>query len=132
MELSIKTYKYIKTEQTDTKFQLPDEPTYWFETGIRRAIRIVPNWTTWLIENGEESEKLYQYHVTCVYNSFESKVESYKISISDFEDAFNKERRLRSSEEFIYNWLSGWFDKRTKEKFEADLNAAILKFNDIN
>lgn len=33
--------------------------------------------------------------------------------------------------EFVKNWTNDWFDKRTKEQFEADLNEAFNKINNV-
>ena len=125
MEISVKTYEYQKIEKSDTKFQLPEETTYWFETGIRRAIRIVPIWTTWQLENDNKPEEIWKYHFTCVYRSFENKIESFSISLHDFPNYYLQEKRNIVKEFMDYD-----FDERTKEQFENDLESALTSLNE--
>ena len=125
MELSIKTYEWQRIEKSNTKFELPEEPTYWFETGIRRSIRIFPIWTTWQMENDSEPEEIWQYHFTCVYRSFENKIESFKVSIHEFEDYY-----LQDKHNIIKSFLNNDFNERTKEQFENDLESALSLLNE--
>lgn len=125
MEIVIKTYEYQKIEKSNTKFELPEETTYWFETGIRRAIRIIPIWTTWKIENDNEREEIYKYHFTCVYRSFENKIESFEISVYDFEECYNQNKQ-----HIIKSFLNYEFNERTKEQFENDLESALTLLNE--
>lgn len=130
MEISIKTYEFKKVEKSDTKFTLPDEITYWFETGIRRAIKVIPVWTTWNMEFYKKPEEIYQYKFICVHNSFETKIYVEGIVLSDIESEYNRNERNYKNE-LIKSFLNGNFQKRTKEQFDADLNEALRKINEI-
>lgn len=121
----IKTYKYQKVEILATELELPEVPLYCFQTGIRRAIRIIPVFTTWNKEQGKK-EELFSLDVTCVYGSFEDKIEHFDISIhgsalegmiSNDKDSYNIGRMLLRKD----------YNIRTKEQFEEDLQAVINK-----
>ena len=119
MKIQLKQYKIEKIETSSVDFELPEETVYFFETGVRRAIRIKPVFTTWNKEQGKE-EEIYYFDVTCVYLSSKCKIEKFKIYLSQFPDA-----TYSLEKEFNEAWTQNWFNKRTKEQFEADLNTAL-------
>jgi hypothetical protein len=130
MKVKIPIYQYVKELKEDNEFELPDEESYYFETGIRRSIRFIPIWTTWKCEKGED-EIIFQYHITVVYKSFKNKVESFLISAtSGLSDLFKEEDKSEKAS-IIQSLFKGWLDKRTKEQFEADLNSTIENFNNF-
>jgi len=47
MKLQIKQYEYEKKEVASKEIQLPSETSYFFQTHIRRSIKIIPCYTTW-------------------------------------------------------------------------------------
>lgn len=126
MKLKIPEYKYEQVLVTDNEYEFPDTESYWFETGIRRSIRIVPKWTTWQKEQGKE-EEIWKYDITCVYLSFECIIEKFDISIKDITD----NRVEKEYERLVNSIKNGWLSPRTKEQFEADLNNAIDEINKI-
>lgn len=137
MKINIKTYELKRVEKENTEFdELPEEVSYFFETGIRRSIRIVPIWTTWQKERDGKDEEIWKYHLTCVYKSFENIIESFEICLSDFEKYYNdnstklgtKDSRNKSIVDAL---LNKWLDKRTQEQFETDLNSAIKELNNF-
>lgn len=129
MKVKLTTYEYVKQEIEGKEYEIPDETSYFFETGVRRAIRMVPVWTTWLKEEGKE-EHIHSYKVTCVYRSMENKVETFNISVHTLGSEFSDNAKGKQAD-FVRALLNGWFDKRTKEQFEQDLQASINEFNDI-
>ena len=125
MKKTIKTYKYEKIEVSNSEIEIPEEPMYVFQTGIRRAIRIVPKWTTWNKEHKGTEEEIYELECTCVYNSFDCKVEMFKISISGIEDMINAQKKDHYS---IPDMLKDKdYNIRTKERFEEDLKVVLNK-----
>jgi hypothetical protein len=130
MKVKINTYEIKRIEVEGKEYDLPDEPAYFFETGVRRSVRMIPIWTTWRHEKGE-SEIIHQYHVTCVYLSFKNKIESFNISaIGGLTDLYNdKDNSEKGS--IIKSLFNGWFDVRTKEQFDNDLNTAIHNLNEF-
>jgi sulfatase maturation enzyme AslB (radical SAM superfamily) len=100
--MKIKQYKYEKKEIASKEIDLPTETSYYFETSIRRSIKIIPHFTSWNKKQYNKEEELYELEIICLYNSFECKAEKY-----------NK---------FIIALVENWFQKRTKEQFEADFN----------
>lgn len=128
--MKIKTYKYEKVEVAETEIFIPQEPYYCFETGVRRSIRIIPVFTSWQIEQGKESEVLYKLDVTCVYRSYQVKVEKFSLPIHAIEGLVNQKESslLKSVVELL---LNKWGDSRTKEQFDADLQAVIDEINKI-
>lgn len=122
MKITIKQYKHERVEIDSKEFELPETTKYYFETHIRRSIRMQPIFTTWQIEQLNKPEELYGYDVTCVYLSFECKIERFRISVSDFDNKFK-------TPEFIEKFISGHFDNRTEERFNADLKEALNLIN---
>ena len=123
MNLTIKQYKYEKVEVASKEIQLPTEVSYYFETGIRRSIKITPQFTTWNKKQYHKEEELYELEVVCVYQSMECKVEKFKILVSTIADIYYSEKH--EHKDFINALIENWFDKRTKEQFDADLNNAL-------
>ena len=128
--IKLKQYEYVQKEIDSKEIELPEETQYYFQTGIRRAIRIVPRWTTWKKEQENKDEEIFEYKVTFVYGSFECKIEvitikAYGNSLAD--SYYSKANNDVSN--FVKCWLNDDFDVRTKEQFENDLKQA---FNTIN
>lgn len=119
MEIKIKQYKHEKIEISSKTFVLPEETSYFFETGIRRSIKIEPEFTTWNKEQYNKEEEIFQFNITCVYLNFECKIERFSIRISDFESPLPKVK------DFVNSWTNDYFDKRSKQQFENDLKQAI-------
>lgn len=120
----IKTYKYQKVEISSTDLEIPETTLYCFQTGIRRAIRIIPEYTTWNKEENNKDEEIYSLNVTCVYNSFEAKVEIYNLAISSMEDMINTNKDSYNIGDML---LNKDYNTRTKEQFEEDLKAVLDK-----
>jgi hypothetical protein len=124
MKKQIKTYKLERVEVNSSEIEIPEEPMYVFQTGIRRAIRIVPEWTTWNKEHHGTEEEIWRLVVTCVYNSFECKIECYDIQVSQIEDMIRTSKDTYSIPNML---MSGYYGVRTKEQFDADLQMALDK-----
>jgi hypothetical protein len=117
----LKEYKLEKVEIGSKIFIEPIEPCYFFETGIRRSIRIAPIFTTWKKEEGKD-EEIMRYEVTCVYSSFECKIEKFIIERKDIEGLYYSNSNVTMSiVNFVKSWINNEFLKRTKERFEEDL-----------
>jgi hypothetical protein len=125
MNIKLKQYKHVKEEIQSLVFELPEVPVYYFETGVRRSIRIVPVFTTWKMEN-DVPEELYALEITCVYDSGECKVEKFHISVSDIESMYFAIKHNNVSQ-FIKDWVDNNFSKRTEERFYADLEEVLRK-----
>jgi len=130
MKISLKQYEYEKVQIADKEIELPDTTVYYFQTGIRRAIRIVPLWTTWNKENYGKDEFIYEFEITCVYSSMECMIDKFKIPYSNIEGLYysdnnNKYNNRRDLSHFVKSWINGDFNVRTKEDFEADLHFII-------
>lgn len=124
----IKTYEYQKVEISNTEISIPQTPSYFFETGIRRSIRIVPEWTTWKKEAHNKEEELYSLEITCVYLSFECRIEKFTIRLSEIEDLYNKKRSTGldgDKWDIIHGLINQYFNIRTEKQFKEDLQTAI-------
>lgn len=128
MKINLKTYEYKKIELSNTEFNIPDEISYYFQTFIRRSIRVIPIWTTWNKEQYGKEEEIFSYHFTCVYQSFENKIESFEISVSNIESLYNSDKSNGNSD-LIKSLLNNDLNVRTKDQFEADLYNAIEELN---
>ena len=123
MKVQIKQYEYEKKEIAKKEIDLPTEVSYYFETGVRRSIKITPVFTTWNKTRFSKEEELYYLDVICLYDSSECKAERFRIDISAIETIFYSEKHKYKS--FVDSLVNDWFDVRTKEQFEADLNNMI-------
>ena len=127
--MKLKKYEYVNQEIESKEFQLPSEPIYFFETGVRRSIRITPIFVEDWKENGDVDNINYYIEVVFVYNSFDCKIESITFPITDIEKYYyNDKDKLH---EFIVDWVNGNLSVRTKKQFESDLEMAINKIKHI-
>jgi hypothetical protein len=129
MNLKIKQYEYEKKEIASKEIELPKETSYYFETGIRRSIKVVPRFTTWKKERYNKEEELYELIVICLYQSSECKAEKFNLRISELENIYYSEKDKHKG--FVTALIEGWFDKRTKEQFEADFNNTISEMQNF-
>lgn len=127
MKIKLKQFQIKRVEIEPLEVELPIETSYYFETGIRRAIRIVPIFTTWMINAGNKEEELYEFEITCVYNSGESKIEKFTIQASNIERILSDEKD--KYHRFVTALVEGHFDERSKEAFESDLNYVIKEIS---
>jgi hypothetical protein len=128
MKLAIKQYEYEKKEIESKEIELPTEITYYFETGVRRSIRIVPSFTTWNKERFDKEEEIYELQITCVYLSSKCIVEKFSIYPKDIEKIFYADKHKHK--DFVTSLVHDWFDKRTKQQFETDLDEAIKQLKE--
>jgi hypothetical protein len=124
--MKLKQYKYVQEEINSKEFDIPQKPVYFFQTGIRRAIRIVPISTTWNKQRYKKDEEVYDLEFTCIYTSYECKLEKFKIPISQLESIYYHEKEKYHS--IVRNWIDGDLDERTQEQFEGELNSIIDSF----
>ena len=124
MKLEIKQYEYVEKEIEKKNIEIPEAISYYFETGIRRSIRITPKFTTWNKKNYDKDEELYELEFLCLYQSSEFKIEKFTINVKDLEKIYYSEKH--EHKDIITSLINGWFDKRTKEKirrrFECYVN----------
>lgn len=127
MNIDITTYKYVKQEGIIKNLDLPDVTSFYFQTGVRRSIAVIPIWTTWQKNQGKE-EEIYNYDIICVYRSFECKVVKFTIAVSRLNDHYN-EGKGKEYEIIDFLLTADRYNERTKEQFLIDYNNAI---NDCN
>lgn len=128
MKLQIRQYKYEKKEIASEEIEIPTTISYYFETGVRRSIKIIPHFTTWNIERFNKEEELYELKIICVYNSNECKIENFSIRVGDIEKIYHNIKHKYNG--FVVGLVDNWFDERTKEQFNNDLNAVIKQINE--
>jgi hypothetical protein len=119
----IKQYEFKKVEVASKEVNLPTETSYYFETHIRRSIKIIPVYTTWNNERFGLDEEIYQYRIICLYNSFERKGEVFNINVNEIENIYYSTDDKHKS--VIKGLIDGHFQERTKEEFDADLETII-------
>ena len=122
----------VKQDDGLVSINLPDKPAFYFETGIRRSIAVIPQWTTWQLEQLQKPEEIYAYKVIFVYNSFESKIDSTDIVMSQLESYFRStaDSKIGPLIRFITDCENDGFDKRTEEQFIADYAKVVIKHFD--
>lgn len=123
--MKVRQYRFEKIEVEAKEVELPKETTYYFETGVRRSIRIIPRFTTWNKTQFGKEEELYELEVVCVYNSFKCMVEQFNIQVSQIEDIYNN--GSSNHHDFVVGLINGWFHRRTEEQFKNDLKTVIDK-----
>lgn len=128
--MKIKQYEYEKKEVASKEIELPKEISYYYETGVRRSIKIIPRFTTWNKEQFNKEEELYELEVICLYNSFECRAEKFKIRISEIENIYYSEKHEHKA--FVTALIEGWFDKRTKEQFDADFKHTFDEMQNVS
>ena len=120
MKLTLRQYQCKKVEVASKEIELSTEVSYFFQTGIRRSIKIIPRFTTWNKEQYDKEEELYELEVICLYNSFECKAEKFKIRVNSIEEIYYSEKHKHNN--FITSLIEDDFHERTKEQFDADFN----------
>jgi len=126
MKISLKQYIYVQQEIDAKEVEIPTEPVYYFETGIRRSIRIIPIYTTHQKEYLGKDEELHSFEITCVYNDHYLKIEKFTIPLKGLE-SFYYSKEPNDKITFVQSWLHKWFDTQTKERFDSDFEAALNK-----
>ncbi len=129
MKLKIKQYEYQKIEVASKEIQLPTETSYFFETGIRRSIKITPRFTTWNKEQYNKEEELYELVVICLYNSFECRAEKFKILADSIGEIYYSTNHKHK--DFITSLINGDFHKRTKEQFDDDFTHTFSEMQSL-
>jgi len=126
-KFNVTTYKYEKIAVKDTELLIPDEPFYCFQTGVRRAVRIIPTFVTWDSAHLKKGDIL-NLEVTCIYQSFECVVEKFNINIisADIGNLLKDDNTSKPAE-IMKMLLAEDYSVRTKDQFEADLNMVISR-----
>lgn len=115
IDLKVKKYKIERVLQDEFIFKLPTKPLFLFQYGIRRSIKIIPQWTNWNKENGKD-EEIWRLDFVIVKGSFENSINKIEIQTSRIEDSYMigkgdyydlleitnnySERNIRTEEEF--------------------------------
>ena len=123
----LKQYEYIKNEIESKEIILPTEISYYFQLGIRRAIKLIPKFTTWNKEQYNKNEELYEFDIICIYNSYERKAEFFTIKIKDIEHIYYSEKH--EFKRLIRALVNNELLVRTKEQFEEDKNELLSLIN---
>lgn len=132
--MKISKYKYEKVKVSDVEFDVPQEPVYLFETGVRRSICITPEWTTWQQERFDKPEEVWSLNIVCVYLSFCCRIEKHSVQVSQIESIINSNPD-RATTKDVWPIVMLLLDKtalaRTKEQFDIDLDIAIRQIKGI-
>ena len=119
-------FERVKEEM---EIKLPTEPLYYLSSR-KKSIRLIPVYTTWNIEKSNKPECIWRYDCTVVDLHFTTSIERFHIGVTerDFQDVVDKQDRSNYSiREEIYHKLINFPNDylRTKEQFDADLQAAL-------
>ena len=132
--MKITTYEYKKYPVKDTEVFIPEEPFYCFQTGVRRAIRMIPKFVTWdtdSIHAPYQKGDIYELEITCVYQSFECTIDKFNLSISDIEGKINGNEKGKYAE-ICRMLIQEDYHKRTKEQFDIDLKNTLHEINSVD
>lgn len=129
MKTKIEKWKFVKQIETGVEVELPDEIEYHFQTGIRRSIAIIPEWTSWQKDRGKE-EEIWKYDFICVYDDFKCKIEKASIQVSQISSLLQNDKDSYSLVDFLVN-EKGEYTVRSKERFMADYNKVLNNINEL-
>lgn len=125
--MKITTYEYEKVPVKDTEIFIPEKPFYCFQTGVRKSIRIIPKFVNWDNDPNYTKGDVYELEVTCVYQSFECKVEKFDIRLNNIENHINRDEKGEASR-ISRMLLHEDYYIRTEEQFNIDLKNVISSF----
>lgn len=128
--MKIRKFKHEKVEIESVEWDVPTEPIYLFETGIRRSISIIPKWTTWNKEAYNKEEEIFELGIVCVYQSFEAKIEAFNIPISRIEELYYLKPVYGGEDSIAKLLVDNDGNTRTKEQFDADFENCLNKIKD--
>ena len=125
--MKITHYQYKQVAVEDVEIFIPQKPFYCFQTGVRRSIRIIPITITWDDPNRNKGD-LISLEVTCVYQSFEIKVEKFNLNLNMMEHYLHTGEKGNHAE-IAMMLLKDDYSKRTKKQFDTDLSSVITLIN---
>jgi len=125
--MKITTYKYEKVPVKDTELFIPEKPFYCFQTGVRRAIRIIPKRITWDNQPNVNRGDIYELNVTCIYGIFECKVEKFSVPLSQMEDHINYKETSKGAN-ITRMLLEEDYLVRDEANFLSSLDTALTSF----
>jgi FAD synthase len=130
-EITIKTSKIVRVEDSPMNINIPTEQVYYFQTGVRRSICITPKYTTWNKANFDKEEELYELNIICVYQNFKNKIEMFNISVSSIGNIYNESSNSQEKSiiQFLIDFSQDKCCERTKVQFLADLYTVINNIN---
>lgn len=126
MKVKITKYEIERVRKDNVEYTLPDEVTYWFQTGIRRSIKMIPIWTTWQKETKNIPEEIWKCIFILVYADFKCKIETVEVFVSDIEFLMNQSEKHADLNPMVA-YLNNRLEKRTKNQFDLDLEVAMDK-----
>ena len=128
-KIKVLQWMYEK-KQVEHEFDIPTETTYWFKTGQRFSLKLVPILTKWHMENENKPEEIWKFHCVLVYGSMQNKIEAIDIQLSGIPDI------LRTGSGIYYDVVNIILNKngepRTKKEFNADFNNVLKNIKKEN
>lgn len=118
-----------KKEEMD--FTVPTETLYFFRTGSRFALKLVPIWTRWQVERENKPEEVWKFHCVLVYMSFQNKIEAIEIQVSQIPGILEANERSSGPRSTAYEILDLLQDypqgNRDAAQFKADYNGVMSR-----
>lgn len=128
MKIPIKKYKIERVIDEEFTINIPEKEIYFFITGIRVSVKVIPIWTKWNQEHYNKPEEIWKLKFVLVYGSWESKIESFEIQISNIADIISGDSCTRKR---ILDALNEDLEgNRTKEQFETDFRNVLNKIQE--
>lgn len=138
MKRTVTMTQYQPVPIRNVEVTIPEEPCYFFKTGIRKSIAVIPQWTTWQMNNDGKPEEVWEIKLVSVGLSFENTISTSFFRISELEGLFaTKADVWNPKEAYLKEFLKTLFlnpdalNKRTEEQFMNDFNATISNCNRI-
>lgn len=112
----------------EIEINIPEQPMYFFHTGIRRMYSVIPEWTTWNKKNYKKDEEVWRFKIIVVDPSNKI-IEAHQIPVNFFEKIINKSDHPFNK--LIENMVFCPDENtRTKEQFMEDYNNTLTNINE--
>jgi septum formation inhibitor-activating ATPase MinD len=133
MEIEISTFEYVKTKKDGVKLTIPTEPLFLFLFHYRKAIAIVPEMTTWQLEQEGKVEELWRLRIVSVTPS-DNKIEVEYIHVMKpiiLEGEYNSKNSPAVEE--VFRFMRGeQVNLRTRQQWVDDYEGVIEKLKEFS
>lgn len=123
MKYNVQIEEWKKTISKEIEVIIPENPVYYFQTGIRRAYAIIPVWSKWMKEQYNKEEEIVALNIVTV-DPTNRQINAIQIWVSELNNI------MRDSKHFLHNIIENVLltpeeNKRTEEQFSIDFNNTL-------
>lgn len=89
MKVNIEKFKYEKVHISEEEINLPETELYIYEYGYRIFHAIIPQWTTWNMEQTNNPEYIFQYKIISIDNQFKYEIHTNNVNVHEMSRYYN-------------------------------------------